>query len=443
MTNSITKNFNILSLLKFALPTIIMALFVEIYATVDGIFISTLVGSDALCGLNIIYPVIHIFLGLGVMFGTGGSAIVAKKIGENKQEEGKSNFTLLVVSAFIIGFILAMFSFIFIKQISYFLGANEQLIKYSIGYGKYIFLLSPFLVLQLMFQMFFITAGKPKIGLMVNFLAGLSNAILDYIFIVKFDMGIDGASLGTALSFLIGSIYPLIYFKSKKNKNLHFTKIKFDINVILTTMSNGASEMIVNVSLGIITYLFNITMMKYLGANGVAAITIISYAQAIFLSIYLGFSNAVAPIFSYNYGNQNTQRLKKLFKMAFLVIITCSIIICILSFSLSNVAIGVFVEKGSKVYDIATNGFNVFAWNFLFAGINIFASSFFTALSNGKISAKISFSRVFLFQVLYLLLLPNIIGINGIWISVPLAEISTLFISITEFKRNKHIYKYA
>lgn len=430
MQNELAKDFNLSSLLRFTFPTITMLVFVATYTIVDGIFVARYVGTEALSATNIVFPLINILMGVGIMLGTGGSAVIGRKLGEGRTDEARSSFTLIIAFSALLGFILSGVSFIFISPLCRFLGANDSLLPYCIDYGKILMSLYFVAVIQVLFQTLFITAGKPHLGLWLNVISGVSNIFFDYLFIVVLDWGIAGAAWGTASSFLIGGLFPLWYF-AKPRAILYFVKPKWNGKAILSSILNGSSEMVTSAAMAVTTFLFNLTMMKTLGQNGVAAITIILYTQFLFSAAYMGFSNGAAPIFSYIYGSRNNQRMKSMFKLCTQIILVSSVAISVFSFFMAIPTISIFTPKHTDTYKIALHGYHIFAWNFLFSGINIFASSFFTALSNGLLSAVISFLRTFFFVTVCILFLPNVLGINGIWLSIPIAEGLTAILAIS------------
>ncbi|MDD4842774.1 MAG: MATE family efflux transporter [Anaerotignum sp.] len=430
MQNELAKDYNLRSLLRFTLPTITMLIFVATYTIVDGIFVSRCIGTDALSAINIVFPLINIMIGVGIMLGTGGSAIIARKLGEGNVEGARRSFTLIAIFATVLGLIISGTCYTFITPLCRFLGANDALMPYCVKYGEILMSLYFVAVIQVLFQTLFVTAGKPHIGLWLNAVSGIANIFFDYLFIVVMDMGIAGAAWGTASSFLIGGFFPLWYF-SKPRANLYFVKPNWDGKVILDSILNGSSEMVTSAAMAVTTFLFNLTMMKTLGQNGVAAITIILYAQFLFSAAYMGFANGAAPIFSFIFGNQDARRMKKMFKMCVQIILVSSVAVSVFSFFMATPTIKIFTPKNTAAYQIALHGYHIFAWNFLFAGINIFTSSFFTALSNGKMSAIISFLRTFLFVIVCIVLLPHIFGINGIWLAIPIAEGLTAILAIS------------
>ncbi|MHD0316875.1 MATE family efflux transporter [Fusobacterium sp. THCT1E2] len=441
MSYTIAKKFDLLSLLKFTVPAIIMMLFMSLYTIVDGIFISRLIGTTALSGLNIVYPFISFIHAVAIMFAAGGSAIIAKKMGEGRDEEARNAFSLIVYTGIFIGICISVFGNVFINEIIRFLGASPVLEKYSYDYLKIIMLFAPFFILQILFQTFFITAGKPELGLRMTIVSGVTNAVLDYLFMKTFALGMIGAALATVSGYLIISIFGIVYFLKKRN-SLYFVKVKIDWGTIIESCINGSSEMVTDISSGIVTFLFNIVMMKYMGEKGVAAITIILYSQFVFIAVYLGFSMGTAPIISYNYGNQNKKQLKRIFNICSKLIMGSSVGVFLLSLIFAKYIVGFFAPEGTEVYNIAIKGFSLFAIAYIFAGYNIFSSSLFTALSNGKISAVISFMRTMVFIVLGIFFLPMIFQVNGIWLAVPFAEILSILVSLFFIRSEKGRYGY-
>ncbi len=441
MSYTIAKKFNLLSLLKFTVPAIIMMLFMSLYTIVDGIFISRFIGTTALSGLNIVYPFISFIHAVAIMFAAGGSAIIAIKMGEGKNDEARSAFSLIVYTGIFLGICISILGNVFIHEIIRFLGASPVLERYSYDYLKIIISFTPFFILQILFQTFFITAGRPELGLRMTIVSGITNAVLDYIFMKTFGMGMAGAALATVSGYFIIAMFGIVYFLKKRN-NLYFVKVKMKWEIIKESCINGSSEMVTDISSGVVTFLFNIVMMKYMGEKGVAAITIILYSQFVFIAVYLGFSMGTAPIISYNYGNQNKPQLKRIFKICSKLIMSSSIGVFILSLIFARYIVGFFAPEGTEVYAIAKKGFSLFAIGYLFAGYNIFSSSLFTALSNGKISAVISFMRTLVFIVLGIFFLPMVFKVNGIWLAVPFAEILSILVSLYFIKRERNNYGY-
>ena len=441
MSNSIAKDFKFFSLLRFALPTMVMMIFMSLYSIVDGIFISRLLGTNALSAANIVYPVISIVFAVGIMLSTGGSALIAKKLGEGKEREAREDFSFLTLVSFLFGIAILLIGNIFIEPIVRALGSTDALLPYCVDYLSVSLLLAPAAMLQMMFQTFFVTAGKPLIGLMLTISGGVANMILDYLFMGPFNMGISGAALATGIGELIPAVIGLFYFLFTRH-SLYLTKPVVRFQVLKESCFNGSSEMVTNLSTAVVTYLFNITMLKFLGEPGVAAITIVLYGQFLFTALYMGFSVGVAPVISYNHGIQNLPLLKRIFKICIGFISISSILITIMALVSSPVIVEIFTPIGSATYDIAKTGFFLFSINYIFAGINIYSSSMFTAFSDGKVSALISFVRTFVLIVLNILLLPYLIGVNGVWLAVPAAEFMTLFLSVYLFYKKRDVYHY-
>lgn len=441
MSTSIAKNFNFFSLLKFAFPTMIMMVFMSLYTIVDGICISRFVGTDALSAANIVYPVLSLIIAVGVMLATGGNAVIAKKMGEGRMNEARENFSFLITVGLLTGIFFIIIGTLFIQPIIRMLGATDAILDYCLDYLKILLYFSPACILQILFQSFFVTTGKPGFGLFLTISGGIANMVLDYLFMGPLNIGIAGAALATGIGQMIPSVVGLFYFLFVR-KSLYLVRHHFDRTVLLSSCLNGSSEMVTNLANAIVTFLFNIIMLKFLGESGVAAITIVLYGQFLFNALYMGFSMGVSPVISYNYGCKNKRMLQRLFRICIGFISVSSILITALALISSPVIVEIFTPKGTGTYEIAKTGFFLFSINYIFAGINIFASSMFTAFSDGKISAIISFVRTFVLIVINILLLPLLIGVNGIWLSVPVAEFMTLFLSVYFFAKKGTDYYY-
>lgn len=442
MDKNLGQDFKFFSLLKFVMPSIIMMVFMSMYTMVDGAFVSRFVSTDALSAVNIVYPLYSIVIAIAIMLATGGSAIIAKKLGEQNNKEAKENFTFIILVGIIIGIIVLIIGIFFIEPLIKMLGSNATTHDYCIDYGQTLLYFAPFAMLQMLFQYLFVTAGKPNLGLIVTILAGITNVVLDYVFIVKLGIGIKGAALATGIGLLIPAIFGVIYFTFNRKGILYFVKPSFDFKALLESCVNGSSEMVSNISVAVVTFLFNMVMLRFLGEDGVAAITILLYAQFVLNAIFFGFSMGVAPIISYNYGANNIDRQKRIFKYCMLFIISVSVIVYMLSLIGAPTLTKFFAHEGTTVYDIALEGFEIFNISFLFTGLNIFASTMFTAYSNGKVSAILSFLRTFVFIIGSLLILPYIIGVNGAWLATVIAELLSFFVSIYLIFRYKNTYNY-
>lgn len=441
MNNPLAQKINLGSLIKFALPTIIMMIFMGLYTIIDTIFVSRFVNTDALSAINIVCPVINIIVGISTMLATGSNAIIAKNMGENRYQEANQNFTMIIIIGIIIAIIITLSGIIFIDQIVWGLGASEQLFKYCKNYLFIIILFTPASFLQILFQSLIITAGKPNLGLILSFSAGIINIVLDYLFIVFFDMEIMGSAIATGLGYLSVSIVGIYFFCYGKG-TLRFVVPKFNPSVLIKSCTNGASEMVSQLASAITTFLFNLIMMDFAGENGIAAITIIIYSQFLLTAFYIGYSMGIAPIISFNYGANNHTNLKKLFRLSKIFILSSSLIIFTLAFIFGKNIVTIFTNNNLTVFSLAKNGFMIFAFSFLFSGFNIFSSAFFTALSNGRISALISFSRTFVFIFLALFTLPKLFHITGVWLAIPIAEMLTVLLVIYLLIKYKKYYHY-
>lgn len=440
MSNVLSQKITTTSLIKFSIPTVIMMTFMSLYTMVDGIFISNFVGTDALSAVNLISPFIMVISTIGIMLATGGSAIVARKMGERKIQESKENFSLLVAMGIIVGIIVLILGNIFIDPLIKVLGANEVVSKYCYDYIKIMLGFMPALMLQVIFQSFFITAGKSALGLGFVVVGGLTNVVLDYIFIAVFDMGLMGAGLATGIGYSIPGILGLVYFIINRRGSLYLVKPKFDHKVLKESLINGSSEMVSNLASSITIYLFNIAMMRMIGPDGVASISVILYTDSLLVAIYMGYSMGVAPLISYNYGEKNKSNLRRILKISVRTLLIMSIVVSIACIVFSKNLVSIFAPVGSSVFYIASKGLPIFAIAFLFKGLNIFASSMFTALSNGKVSAILSFLRTFVFLIIGITIFPIILEVTGLWISVPFAEILAIVVSFIYFKKLKNIY---
>ena len=439
--NPLAENFNALSLIKFAFPSMVMMLFMGLYTIVDTVFVARFVDTNALSSINIVCPVINIIVGLGTMLATGGSAVVAKKMGNGKTEEARSNFTLIIITGIIIGLVITVMGLLFLDEIVWGLGASEILFLYCKDYLKIQLIFVMGNIMQVLYQNLFVTAGKPTLGLVLSVLAGIANIVFDYVFIVLLKMGIKGAALGTGIGYMLPTVIGTVFFLTGRSE-LHFCKLKMDVNVLTKSCSNGVSEMVSQLSTAVTTFLFNATMMSLLDEDGVAAITVIIYSQFLLTTLYIGFSMGVSPVVSYNYGSGNVNQLKKVISICFRFITAVSIFVFLFSFFAGESIARIFAESNENVFEITKAGFTIFSFSFLFSGCNIFASALFTALSNGKASAAISFLRTFVFITVFLLVLPHFLQVTGVWLAIPIAEMLTLMLTIYMiFRYSKH-YNY-
>lgn len=442
MDNRLSQNFNAYTLIKFTLPSTMMLIFMSLYQMVDGVFVANFVGENALSALNIVYPIPSIIIAVSIMLATGGSAIIAKNMGEKKTQEAKENFSMIVLAGLIIGIVVQLVGLAFLKPIILLLGATETLYDYCHDYLLILVLTAPLAVFQMLFQTFFVTAGKPQIGLALTIAGGCVNLVFDYIFIRICNLGVTGAAVATSMGYAIPAVAGLLYFSLNQKGTLYLVKPVFRKKVLLYTCANGSSEMVNNIAVSITTFLFNILMLKYAGEAGVAAITVVLYAQFLMTSVFMGFSGGTAPIISYNYGKQNNAQLQDIFKISMCVVAVISVWVFVISELFSTWIIRVFAAPKSDVFQIAKHGFVIFSVSFLFTGVNIFSSAMFTAFSDGKVSAIISFLRTFVFLVASLLILPLMTGLDGIWLAVPVAEGLALIVSLYYLGARRKNYHY-
>ena len=394
MTIQLSDHFTYKKLLRFTFPSIIMMIFTSIYGVVDGVFVSNFVGKTPFAAVNFIMPFLMILGAVGFMFGTGGSALIAKTMGENKLKKANELFSLFVYVSFVLGIVIAGFSFFLIRPIAQLMGAKGILLDQCVLYGRIVILAVPGFILQMEFQSFFITAEKPNLGLYVTIISGVANMILDALFMAVFHWGLAGAAAATALSQTLGGVIPLLYFSRKNTSLLRLCKTRFDGKALWKACINGSSELMSNMSMSLVSMLYNIQLIKYAGENGVAAYGVLMYVNMIFLAIFIGYSIGTAPVISYHYGAQNHSELKSLLKKSFRILILASLSMLALSELLARPLSQIFVSYDADLLDLTVRGFGIYSFSFLFAGINIFASSFFTALNNGLISALISFLQI-------------------------------------------------
>lgn len=442
MKIQLSDHFSYSKLIKFTLPTIAMMIFTSIYGVVDGVFVSNCVGSDAFAAVNLIMPIIMILGSVGFMIGTGGSAIVSKTLGEGKKEKANEYFSMLVYLCVVSGVILSVIGIIFTGPIAVLLGAKGSIAKDCVTYGRTVFFMLTGLFLQNAFQSFLVVAEKPKLGLFVTLLAGFTNMFLDFLFVYVLRFGVFGAALATGISQFVGSVIPIVYFAGGKNNVLKLTKCRFNKDIIIKTCINGSSEMVTNMSMSLVNILYNMQLMKYIGTNGVVAYGIIMYVGFIFVGTYMGYAVGSAPVISYHYGAGNKDELKNLFKRSLTIIIVSSVVMTLIAEIIAGYLAGIFVSYDNNLLELTTEAIRIYAVSYLISGVNIFASSFFTALNNGVISAVISFMRMFVFQIVMILLLPVVLGISGIWTAVIAAEVLSVVISVMFLVKNRKKYSY-
>ncbi|MGH0052374.1 MAG: MATE family efflux transporter [Sphaerochaetaceae bacterium] len=440
--NPIAADFSLWSLLAFSLPTVIMMIFMGLYTIVDSILISRFVGTNGLSALNIVTPVINIIVGIGGMLATGANALIARNLGEGKNIRASQDFSFLIFCGVLLGTCIALVGYTCMDALIWILGASELLFSYCKSYLSVLLLFTPAAMLQILFQNLLVTAGKPTLGLGVSLSAGILNIFLDYVFIVQCDMGIAGAALGTGIGYMVPSITGILVFLQRKGV-LRFCRPIIKLNVLWKSLTNGFSEMVSQSATAITTFLFNITMMRLAGEDGVAAITIMIYAQFLLTSLYIGFSMGASPLLSFNHGSRNHGRLARIFNNSLWIIGISSCVICISAQLLGPSLVSIFSPKGTSVYRMASQGFRIFSFSFLFSGFTIFTSAAFTAFSDGKRSAIISIMRTFVCLVIALLTLPRIWQETGVWLAVPCSEFVSMLIAFRLLHTNRYVYHYA
>lgn len=438
----LAEQYDYKKLIRFTLPTIAMMIFTSIYGVVDGLFVSNIVGSMAFASVNLIMPAIMILGSVGFMIGTGGSALVSKTMGEGDQKKANEYFSMMIWFLIISGIILSVLGFIFIEPVAKLLGADAGTMENCIIYGKTIMAALTFFFLQNAFQSFLVVAEKPVMGLKISVISGCTNMVLDFVFIYIFKMGVFGAAFATAISQAVGAIIPIIYFACKKDEGLKLVRPKYYGNALLKACTNGSSEMLTNVSMSLVNMLYNFQLMNVIGHGGVVAYGIIMYVGFIFFGIYMGYSVGVAPIISYHYGAENRDELKSLFKKSIKMIAIATIVLTLAAEALAGVLAGIFVHYDAQLMKLTAHAIRIFSLSYIVSGFSIFSSSFFTALNNGFVSALISFLRTVVFQVSFILLMPIILGADGIWLAIVFAELLTFAVCVICIMANRKKYGY-
>ena len=449
MAVKLSDHFNYRKLFRFTAPTIIMMVFVSIYGVVDGFFVSNFAGESEFTAVNLIYPALMVLGAVGFMIGAGGSALIGKNLGEGRTEKANRIFSLLVYLTILIGVVLAVIAIFFLRPIAELLGAEGKVLENCILYGRIILLALPAQMLQFEFQSFFVTAEKPKLGLWFTVAAGCTNMLLDVLLVAVFPLGLKGAAIATAVSQLVGGVLPLIYFFRLRNSSLlRLGKMSFDGKSVLKAMGNGSSEFLANVAMSVVAMLYNAQLMHYAGEPGVAAYGVLMYVNFTFLSCLIGYSVGVAPVVSYHYGAKSQDELKNVFKKSLVVVAVMSACMLGAAMLLAAPVSKMFVGYNPDLEQMTVRGFYIFSFGFLFAGVSIFASSFFTALNNGLVSAIISFLRTLVFQVAAVLLLPILFEglggnpLDGIWLSIVAAEVVAALVSLVCILFNRKKYGY-
>ena len=438
----LSDHFSYSKLLRFTLPSICMMVFTSIYGVVDGLFVSNFAGKTPFAAVNLVMPFIMILGGMGFMIGTGGTALVSKLMGEGKKDEANSTFSMMVLFTLLLGIVLSAVGFLTMRPVSYFLGATDAMIDDCVLYGRIVTGFTFAFMLQNVFQSFFIAAEKPRLGLIVTVAAGVTNMVLDALFIAGFNWGVAGAAIATGLSQCVGGVLPLIYFLRPNDSLLRMRPTSLRLRPILQACGNGSSELMSNISSSLVGMLYNFQLMRLIGEDGVSAYGVLMYVQFIFVAIFIGYSIGCAPVVSLHFGAQNHSELKSLLRKSTLLMASGGVLLTIAARLLAAPLARLFVGYDAGLFELTSHAFRLFSWSFLLAGFNIFTSGFFTALNNGAISAAISFLRTLVFQTASVLILPLLLDVDGIWWAITVAEIFAFLISLMflYLKRNKYHY---
>ena len=442
MNIQLSDHFNYRRLFRFTLPSIVMMIFTSIYGVVDGLFVSNFVGKTPFAAINLVMPFIMILGGVGFMIGTGGSALVSKTMGQNEPEKANRIFSMMIELTLLVGALLSIVGIVFIEPIARLFGASEAMLPECVLYGRIVLAFNAAFMLQNVFQAFLVTAERPHMGLYVTVAAGVTNMALDALFIAVFKWGVAGAAIATGLSQCVGGLIPLIYFIRPNKSPLRLKLAALQLRPIIQACANGSSELMSNISSSLVSIAYNAQLMKYAGENGVAAYGVLMYVQFIFIAIDVGYAVGCAPIVGYHYGAQNHDELKNMLKKSMILMSISGVALTLLAAALAAPLARLFVGYDQALFEMTRHAFRLFSLSFLLAGINIYVSSFFTALNNGAVSAIVSFLRTLVFQMLCVLVLPIFFDIDGIWWAMAVAEVFAFILSLSFLivKRNKYHY---
>lgn len=438
----LSDHFGYGRLIRFTIPSILMMIFTSIYGVVDGFFVSNFVGKTPFAAVNFIMPFLMVVGAMGFMFGTGGSALIARTMGEGGREKAQEIFSLLICAVVVSGVVIAVISIVFLRRIAMFLGAEGEMLEDCVRYGRIILVALPFLMMQYAFSSLSVTAEKPKLGLIVTIMSGVLNITGDALFMGVFRWGIAGAAMASAMGQIVGGLVPLIYFLRKNSSSLQIRKPKWDGKALLRACTNGVSELMSNISMSIVGMLYNAQLMRYAGEDGVAAYGTIMYVDFIFLAIFIGYATGVAPVVSYHYGAGNKKELNNLLKRSGVLIAIASLAMLLSSELMAAPLAGIFVGYDAELLSMTVHAYSIYAISFLFCGFSIFGSAFFTALGDGFTSAVIAFLRTLVFESASVLILPMIFGLNGIWSAIIVAECMSVIVSVSFLVAKRKRYQY-
>lgn len=443
MENSLNIKVSTASLLKYALPTILSNLFMNIYSIVDQLFVSNLLGTDALSAVSIAWPLLSITLAVGVMISTGGCALVSNQMGAGDNEKARENFSFFTLFSVVVSAVFCVAGIIFREPILYAMGADDALYPLCEAYAIPIFMLIPFGMVSMVLQMFFVAAGKPSLGFWLSIAGGVTNMVLDYVLIAVIPLGIAGAAYASAAGYILQSVIAVAFFFTNRKGTLYFVRPRFNGKALAKACSNGMSEMVGMLAVTVTMIAMNVILMRLVGSDGVAAAAVILSAQTILSASYGGYIYGISPVVSYHYGAANYDELRKLYRVALKTIAVMSVITFILAFQLAKPIARLFADGSAAVTEMSVRGIFIFAAAFLMMGFNLFASGFFTALNDGKTSAILSLFRTLIFLMLPLLILPELLGVDGVWLSMPAAEVLSILLSVYYFRHFKGKYHYA
>lgn len=441
MNIQLSEHFDYKKLIIFSLPSIIMMILGSIYGVVDGLFVSNLVGKPAFAAVNFIMPVLMILGTVGFMFGTGGSALIARTMGEGRDKEANRMFSLIIYTSIVLGVLLMIFGQLILRPVAELMRADGELLENCLTYGRIILLALPCYILQFEFQCLFVTANKPRLGLGFSVVAGVTNMVLDALFMGVFHWGLPGAAIATAISQCVGGLLPLVYFAMPNSSRLRLCSTSFSAPVLGQTCLNGSSELMSNIAMSVVSMLYNMQLLAYAGQDGVSAYGVLMYVGMIFNAIYMGYSVGVAPVISFHFGAENHEELQNLLRRSLKLLAGCAVSMVILSHLLAYPLGKIFVGYDEALLELTLHAFSIYSWAFLLSGFTIFASGFFTALNNGPVSAAISFLRTIVFEVSAVLLLPLIWGVDGVWLSMVAAELMAITVStifLLAFRKRYH-----
>jgi putative MATE family efflux protein len=439
----LSEHFSYGKLMRFTLPSIAMMIFTSIYGVVDGIFVSNFAGKTPFAAINLIMPYLMLTSVLGFMVGTGGTALISMTLGMGDKKKANEIFSLLTWVCIIGGIVLTALSMVFMRPVAILLGATGQMLEDCVTYGMIVQLALTAYILQYAFQSFCVTAEKPNLSLTMMVVAGVCNILLDALFVAVFRWGLVGAAVATTIAQITGAIIPIVYFICPNSSLLRLGKCRFDGKALLRTFTNGASELMSNLSMSLVSMLYNLQLMAWAGEDGIAAYGVIMYVNFAFMSVYIGFVIGAAPLVGYNHGADNRPELKNIFRKSLILLGAFSLVMTLLAEVTSTPLSKIFVGYDPKLYEITVRGFRIYSLSFLLCGFNLFGSSLFTALNNGLISAVISFFRTLICQIAAVMLLPLVLELDGIWLSIVVAEFAALVLTVICFAKYRKRYHYA